>query len=62
RAIEGAGTFLTDESHLRALEEVFGRDTLPEQFQILLRVEMLDYDEEVVDVGYVTHRVLPPTA
>lgn len=60
RAIEGAGAFLTDESHLRGLEEVFGGDCMPDQFQMLLRVEMLDYDEEVVDVGYVTHRIIPP--
>ena len=60
RAIEGAGNFLSDESHMRGLEEVFDCSTLPEQFQILLRVEMLDYDEEVVDVGYVTHRIIPP--
>lgn len=61
RAIEGAGSFLSDESHLRGLQEIFGSDTLPAQFQILLRVEMLDYDEEVVDVGYVTHRLIPPS-
>jgi hypothetical protein len=60
RAIEGAGAYLTDESHLLGLEEALGRNTLPEHFQLLLKVEMLDYDEEVVDVGYVTHRLLPP--
>ncbi|MDX2151296.1 MAG: hypothetical protein SFV54_11225 [Bryobacteraceae bacterium] len=57
RAIEGAGRFLTEESHVRSLDEAFG-GALPEYFQLLLRVEMLDYDEEVVDVAYVTHRVL----
>lgn len=60
RAIEGAGAFLCDEAHLRGLWEVFDRETQPEQFQVLLRVEMLDYDEEVVDIGYVTHRCIPP--
>lgn len=58
RAIEGAGAFLTNESHLRGLEEAFGKGGLPSQFQLLLRVEMLDYDEEVVDVAYLTHRTL----
>lgn len=55
RAIEGAGTFLSDDPHLRGLEEAFGGHP-PEHFQLLLRVEMLDYDEEVVDVRYVSHR------
>lgn len=59
RAIEGAGAFLTNESHLRGLEEAFGKTGPPAQFQLLLRVEMLDYDEEVVDVAYITHRTLP---
>jgi len=61
RAIEGAGKFLTDEHHLRGLQEVFGRDEMAQDFQLLLKVEMLDYDEEVVDVSYVTHRVLGTT-
>lgn len=60
RAIEGAGSYLTDEPHLLGLEEALGREKIPEHFQLLLKVEMLDYDEEVVDVGYVTHRILPP--
>lgn len=58
RAIERAGRFITEESHLLGLEEAFGGAALPPHFQLLLRVEMLDYDEEVVDVSYVTHRVL----
>lgn len=55
RAIEGAGLFLTDEAHLLGVMEAIGR---PQFFQLLLRVELLDFDEEVVDVEYVTHRVL----
>lgn len=55
RAIEGAGVFLTDEAHLLGVLEAVGRTPY---FQILLRVELLDFDEEVVDVEYVTHRVL----
>ncbi|MGQ9635050.1 MAG: hypothetical protein ACUVXB_12490, partial [Bryobacteraceae bacterium] len=55
RAIEGAGVFLTEEAHLLGVLEAVGRTPY---FQILLRVELLDFDEEVVDVEYVTHRVL----
>lgn len=57
RAIEGAGTFLSEESHVRSLDEAFG-GAPPDHFQLLLRVEMLDYDEEVVDIAYVLHRPL----
>jgi hypothetical protein len=59
RAIEGAGTFLTDEAHLRGLEEAFEKTGVQRYFQLILRVEMLDFDEEVVDVAYVSHRLLP---
>jgi hypothetical protein len=59
RAIEGAGTFLTDEAHLRGLEEAFEKTGVQRYFQLILRVEMLDFDEEVVDVAYVSHRPLP---
>jgi hypothetical protein len=30
---------------------------VPEHFQVLLRVEMVDFNEEVVDVQYVTHKI-----
>jgi hypothetical protein len=56
RAIEGAGRFLSEESHLRGLEEAFAPAPLTGKFQLILRIEMLDFDEEVVDVRYVTHR------
>jgi hypothetical protein len=55
RAIEGAGVFLIDEAHLLGIMEAVGQ---PRFFQLLLRVELVDFDEEVVDVEYVTHRVL----
>ncbi len=57
RAIEGAGLFLTDEAHLSGVAEAIGQAPF---FQLLLRVELLDFDEEVVDVEYVTHRILHP--
>jgi len=55
RAIEGAGSFVTDEAHLLGLMEAIGNQRF---FQLLLRVQLLDFDEEVVDVEYVAHRVL----
>jgi hypothetical protein len=30
---------------------------VPKHFQVLLRVEMVDLNEEVVDVQYVTHKI-----
>jgi hypothetical protein len=36
-----------------------GRDVaMPDHFQVVLRVDMIDFDEEVVEVEYVTHRVI----
>jgi hypothetical protein len=34
-----------------------GQSPAPEHFQVLLRVEMVDFNEEVVDVQYVTHKI-----
>jgi hypothetical protein len=60
RAMEGAMQFLVNEAKVSALlsrlEE--NRSVLPSHFQVVLRVEMVDFDEEVIDVDYVTHRVL----
>jgi hypothetical protein len=60
RAIEGATSHLTAEPEmLRLLSaiKVDQRSALPKRFQILLRVEMIDLDDEIVDVEYVTHRM-----
>jgi hypothetical protein len=60
RAYEGAGRVLTLENELGRLLEKIGveeADSLPQHFQVLLRVDMVDFDEEVVNVEYVTHRV-----
>ncbi len=62
RAIEGAGQFLALEDKVDCLLQAAGfaaQPNLPPHFQILLRVEMIDYDEEVIQVDYVSHRVLP---
>ena len=61
RAIEGVGNFLTLEADLaRVLESsgLSGTQDLPEHFQLLLRVHMVDFDEEVVDVERISHRVI----
>lgn len=61
RAIEGAGHFIAREDGARRLMEAIGAgesDTLPAHFQVLLRVDMIDFVEEVVNVEYVSHRVV----
>jgi hypothetical protein len=63
QSYEGACRVLTLETELgRLLEEEMGfseADSLPQHFQVLLRVEMVDFDEQVVDVEYVAHRIYP---
>lgn len=60
RGIEGAGDYLTREDALADLAaRLSGPERrLPRHFQVLLRVEMIDFDEEVVEVDYLTHRVI----
>ena len=57
RGIEGAGDYLTREEALADLcARISGPDRrLPRHFQVLLRVEMIDFDQEVVEVDYLTH-------
>lgn len=60
RAVEGAGQFLSLEDKVADLLAATGFDSLsklPDRFQMLLRVEMIDFDEEVIQVDYVAHRV-----
>lgn len=59
RAIEGVGDFLTTEIQMQSLlgNLQLGATALPDHFEIVLRVEMIDFDEEVVEVEYVTHRI-----
>jgi hypothetical protein len=61
RAIQGVGNFLTLETQMAALFETMvlvGSEPLPEYFQVLFEVEMIDLDDEVVNVSYSSHRVL----
>ena len=60
RAIEGATSHLTaarEISKLLCAIKVDQQSALPKRFQILLRVEMIDMDDEIVDVQYVSHRM-----
>jgi hypothetical protein len=60
RAIEGATSLLTAGPQIVKLLSAINvnqRAALPKRFQILLRVEMIDLDDEIVDVEYVSHRM-----
>jgi hypothetical protein len=60
RAIEGAANHLTTPREMARLLATLNVDQhagLPKRFQILLRVEMIDLDDEIVDVEYVSHRL-----
>jgi hypothetical protein len=58
RAIEGAGDFLATETRMQGLlANLQCGSALPEHFEFVLRVDMIDFDEEVVEVEYVTHRL-----
>lgn len=59
RALQGAGHLLTLENQVQALLEAMGlgpTDPIPDSFQALFEVEMIDLDDEVVNVRYVAHR------
>jgi hypothetical protein len=60
RAIEGAGYYLTHEEKVRVLLERMRlrNASIPEQFQLVVRVETIDTTREIVEVEYVAHRVL----
>jgi hypothetical protein len=63
RAIEGAADFFTDEDRVRDLihqMQLPADEPFPANFQVLLRIDMIDFDEEVTQVEYLTHRVLDP--
>jgi len=58
RAIEGAGHLLTLEDRVQELLERLGASEgrpLPEQFQLLMKVETIDLDDEVVHVECIAH-------
>jgi hypothetical protein len=61
RAIEGAAGYLTSEKEVSNLLSTLNVDpgvsALPERFQILLGVEMIDIDDEILHVEYISHRM-----
>lgn len=61
RAIEGAGDFLSTETRVQTLLHLMNlaeARTLPAHFQIILRIDMIDFDEEVAQTEYLTHRII----
>lgn len=62
RAIEGAGDFLSDETQMSLLLERLEAEqrvaTPSSHFQVLLKVEMVDFDEEVAHVEILSTRVI----
>lgn len=61
RGVEGAAQFLTLEGDVAAALESSGlghAGKLAAYFQWLLRVHMVDFDEEVISVEHVSHRVI----
>jgi hypothetical protein len=60
RAMEGAVQFLVRKDKLGGVLDLLApsdESFVPNHFQLLLRVEMVDFDEEVIDIQYVTHKV-----
>lgn len=60
RVMEAAGAFLTAEDRVQTMLEFMGLSSVgpfPERAQILLQVEMVDFDEEVVSVSPIAFRV-----
>lgn len=60
RAIEGAANYLTtarEISNLRSTMNASNDLELPKRFQILLKVEMIDVDDEILDVECVSYRL-----
>jgi hypothetical protein len=61
RAIQGVAHVLTTETQVEALYaamELAGDAPLPDYFQVLFEVEMIDLDDEVVNVRHASHRIL----
>jgi hypothetical protein len=60
-AVEGAGQYLSTENHVEELlcrMGLAGNGLLPPHFEVVMRVEMIDVDDEVVSAEYVTHRIV----
>src|ERR1035437_9890072 len=64
RGVEGAAQFLTLEGDVAAALKSSGLDNtgkLPAHFQWLLRVHIVDFDEEVISVECASHRIISTT-
>lgn len=64
RGVEGAAQFLTLEGDVAAALKSSGLENaakLPAHFQWLLRVHMVDFDEEVISVERDSHRIISDT-
>lgn len=63
KAIQGSGHFLTLEDKVDGLFTVMGfredREA-PQHFQCLMRIEMIDLDDEVIEVRCTAHRIVGP--
>ena len=62
-AVLGAGQFLTVENSMEVLLSRMGfggTAPIPQHFEVILQVDMIDVDDEVVGIDYVTHRILAP--
>ena len=65
RAIEGAGHFLTLEDRVESVIESMGfprAPELPPHFQLLMRVETIDVDDEVAQTQSIAHHVISEPA
>lgn len=63
RVMEAASSFLTMEDKVHSLLEIAGiagSDPFPQHVQFLLRVEMVDFDEEVVSIIPICHHIGSP--
>jgi len=61
RVMEAAGAFLAMEDRVAGLlsrMQLSGGQPFPAHAQVLFEVEMIDFDEEVVSVEYLAHRVV----
>ncbi len=65
RAIEGAGHFLTLGNRVESVIERIAKpssDDLPPHFQLVMRVETMDVDDEVAQMQCIAQRVVPGPA
>jgi len=62
KAIEGAGHFFTLENQVSSLLQSMGlaeNGEIPNRFQLLMRVDMMDLNDEVAEAVCLHARILP---